>query len=76
MSRVLENPKYNEAFFKLGYEDWDVKIAGKRVKRRILVEYVRGFAEFDNSYIIESFPQETHVLNIHGIDDSVSVSLL
>lgn len=41
MSRIMENPKYDEMFYKAGGEDWNVKIAGKKVLRRIKAEDVR-----------------------------------
>lgn len=37
----MENPKYDEMFYKAGGEDWNVKIAGKKVLRRIKAEDVR-----------------------------------
>lgn len=49
MSRILQNRKYDAGFEKLGYWDWNVKIAGKMVSRRITPEGVsaqfRGRAE-------------------------------
>lgn len=88
MARILENRKYDADFEKQGYQDWNVKIAGKQVSRRMTPEGVRGFAakgrtapdervqirsfaEWDNSYLISSFPQEMEVLSIHGDGDLV-----
>lgn len=34
---------------------------------------VRDFAEWDNSYLITTFPQEMDVLTMHGEADLVSI---
>ena len=43
MARILENRKYDADFAKQGYQDWEVKIAGKQASRRVTPAGVRSF---------------------------------
>lgn len=51
--------------------DWNVRVAGRPVTRRVTLEGARSFAEWDNSYIRTSFPRHVHVLTVHAEDDLV-----
>lgn len=71
MTRIAQNKVFNAGFAKYGYHDWHVKVAGKAVVRRVTPEGAKAFAEWDNSYLIKSFPQDIHVLTCHGEADQV-----
>lgn len=63
--------KYEEDFGAIGHSDWHVKIAGKKVVRRVTREGSKAFASWDNSYLRTTFPDTMDVLTIHGEADEI-----
>lgn len=41
--------------------------------RKYSTTQLASFAEWDNSYLQHSFPQDVHVLTVHGDADEVSL---
>ncbi|KAL8280985.1 hypothetical protein RQP46_006664 [Phenoliferia psychrophenolica] len=70
-ANYLQSYTHVAAFAKDGHFDWNVMVAGKMITRRLTPKSVTDFAEWDNSYLIKSFPQEMDCLTMHGEADTV-----
>jgi len=52
-----------------GYYEWKLTVARKPVVGRIFLKDLEDFASWDTSIVWDEFPQQVHVLSIHGISD-------
>ncbi|SGY40497.1 BQ5605_C003g02386 [Microbotryum silenes-dioicae] len=71
MSRIMVDKRYGEEFWEKGEHLWKVRVRGKDIAQRVTREDVIAFASWDNSYLQASFPQDVHVLTVHGTADPV-----
>lgn len=62
---------WQKALQKQGYYEWNVTVAGKAVVARMHPRDVEDYCNWDTSFVWEQFPQETHVLTIHGLADKM-----
>ncbi|TCD70522.1 hypothetical protein EIP91_002867 [Steccherinum ochraceum] len=68
----LVSPTAQKELDARGYSMLKAVVAGKRVEIKTTKEDVETYANFDVSHVWTDFPNETHVLGVHGLKDQVS----
>jgi hypothetical protein len=62
---------WEEEFNTLGYHVMKAIVARKEFIYHVTRDDLKKFSEFDTSIVRRSFPQDTHVLSIHGLRDKI-----
>lgn len=60
---------YKPSFEAQGFHEWKVNVARKLVVGRIYPQDMDEFASWDTSLVWDKFPNNTHVLTLHGLKD-------
>lgn len=72
MHKIYESllPIYKPHFDAQGFYDWKVTVARKEVVGRIFPSDLEEFIKWNTSIVWDRFPLNTHVLSLHGLNDT------